>query len=209
MPAERAVLFIDGSNFYHAARGVGVAAGNLDYRTLARRLILDRELHRHSVLRGEGVRRHSPHRIAEQVSGQATFPRYRDHVGPNRADHADAGQQSPSRRRLKPLLAIIREESNHPVLAKLEALVETRFPRYTEKRVDVSIAVDMVRMAYEGMYDVAYLLSADSDLVPAVEAVRSRGKKVFAASPAFGHELEKVVDAFISLRRGWFSGLSL
>ena len=44
MPAERAVLFIDGSNFYHAARGVGVAAGNLDYRTLARRLILDREL---------------------------------------------------------------------------------------------------------------------------------------------------------------------
>ena len=116
---------------------------------------------------------------------------------------------NPPGSRLKPLLAIIREESNHPVLAKLEALVETSFPRYTEKRVDVSIAVDMVRMAYEGMYDVAYLLSADSDLVPAVEAVRSRGKKVFAASPTFGHELEKVVDAFISLRRGWFSGLSL
>ena len=115
MSAERAVLFIDGSNFYHAARGVGVAAGNLDYRTLARRLILDREL--------TGI-------------------------------------------------------------------------RYYAGRV-------------QGMYDVAYLLSADSDLVPAVEVVRSRGKKVFAASPAFGHELEKVVDAFISLRRGWFSGLSL
>ena len=208
MSAERAVLFIDGSNFYHAARGVGVAAGNLDYRTLARRLILDRELTgiRYYVGRVSG----DLHRIASQSKFLDRLRSQGVEITLGRIERTVlTPDRNPLARRLKPLLAIIREESSHPVLAELEALVETRFPRYTEKRVDVSIAVDMVRMAHEGMYDVAYLLSADSDLVPAVEAVRSRGKKVFAASPAFGHELEKVVDAFISLRRGWFSGLSL
>lgn len=208
MSAERAVLFIDGSNFYHAARGVGVAAGNLDYRTLARRLILDRELTgiRYYVGRVSG----DIHRIASQRKFLDRLHSQGVEITLGRIERTMlTPDRNPLARRLKPLLTIIREESSHPVLAKLEALVETRFPRYTEKRVDVSIAVDMVRMAYEGMYDVAYLLSADSDLVPAVEVVRSRGKKVFAASPAFGHELEKVVDAFISLRRGWFSGLSL
>ena len=208
MSAERAILFIDGSNFYHATRGVGVAAGNLDYRSLARRLILDREL--------TGIRYYAGrvsgdiHRIASQSKFLDRLRSQGIEITLGRIERTMLTPDSnPLASRLKPLLAIIREESNHPVLAELEALVETRFPRYTEKRVDVSIAVDMVTMAYEGMYDVAYLLSADSDLVPAVEAVRSRGKKVFAASPAFGHELEKVVDAFISLRRGWFSGLSL
>ena len=86
-------------------------------------------------------------------------------------------------------------------------MCETRFPQYVEKRVDVSIAVDMVTMAYKREYDVAYLLSADGDYVPAVEAVKSEDRKVFAAFPAIGRELEKVVDTSIPLNREWFFGL--
>lgn len=82
-------------------------------------------------------------------------------------------------------------------------------PQYTEKRVDVSIAVDMVSMAYSGEYDVAFLLSADGDFVPAVQAVRNMDKKVFAASPAYGHELAQVVDSFITLRKDWFFSVSV
>lgn len=44
MAAERALLFIDGSNFYHHARDIGIATGSLDYRILARKLTLDRQL---------------------------------------------------------------------------------------------------------------------------------------------------------------------
>jgi uncharacterized LabA/DUF88 family protein len=51
-----------------------------------------------------------------------------------------------------------------------------------EKAVDVALAVDMVRMADRNEYDVAYLLAADGDYTPAVEAVMGAGKKVFAAS---------------------------
>ena len=44
MTAERAILFIDGSNFYHATRDIGIAAGDLDYRALAHKLVLSREI---------------------------------------------------------------------------------------------------------------------------------------------------------------------
>lgn len=40
-----------------------------------------------------------------------------------------------------------------------------------EKGIDVQIAVDFVRMAIEGEYDVGVLFSADTDLLPALEAV--------------------------------------
>jgi uncharacterized LabA/DUF88 family protein len=40
-----------------------------------------------------------------------------------------------------------------------------------EKGVDVQLAVDFVRLAIEGTYDVAALASADTDLLPALEFV--------------------------------------
>lgn len=43
MALDRAVLFIDGSNFYHAARHIGIATGELDYQKLADKLIMNRQ----------------------------------------------------------------------------------------------------------------------------------------------------------------------
>ena len=99
MTREQAILFIDGSNFYHSARSIGIATGGLNYPAMAHKLVLDRN-------------------------------------------------------------------------------------------------------------DVAYLLSADGDFVPVVEAVRLRRKKVFVASPVVGYELKRAADAFILLKSEWFSGLS-
>lgn len=45
--------------------------------------------------------------------------------------------------------------------------------RPREKGIDVKIAVDMVTMAMQGHFDVGVLFSADTDLMPAVEAVQS------------------------------------
>lgn len=49
---------------------------------------------------------------------------------------------------------------------------------YHEKGVDVRLAVEMIRFARENKYDIAYLLSSDTDLVAAVEEVCASGKKV-------------------------------
>jgi uncharacterized LabA/DUF88 family protein len=60
----------------------------------------------------------------------------------------------------------------------LGELIQHSDKSYHEKGVDVRIAVEMIRMARRDKYDTAYLLSSDTDLVPAVEEVISIGKKV-------------------------------
>ncbi|HPW56138.1 MAG: NYN domain-containing protein [Thermoanaerobaculaceae bacterium] len=56
--------------------------------------------------------------------------------------------------------------------------------QWYEKGVDVKIATDLVAMAYAGKYDVAILVSGDSDLVPAVREVRFLGRVVENAMPS-------------------------
>jgi len=54
-----------------------------------------------------------------------------------------------------------------------------------EKMTDVNIAVEILKDAYQNKFDVALLISADSDLLPPVKAVRELfpGKRVVVASP--------------------------
>jgi uncharacterized LabA/DUF88 family protein len=72
-----------------------------------------------------------------------------------------------------------------------------------EKEVDVMLAVDMVRMAERNEYDVAYLLTADGDYAPAVEAVSSSGKTVFAVSLTPAARLASVAHGLIRINREW------
>lgn len=51
------------------------------------------------------------------------------------------------------------------------------YKKHREKGVDVRIAIDLICLAQEKMYDVAILLSGDSDLAPAVERVVQKEKK--------------------------------
>jgi len=54
-----------------------------------------------------------------------------------------------------------------------------------EKMTDVNVAVEILKDAYQNKFDVALLISADSDLVPPVKAVRELfpEKRVVVASP--------------------------
>lgn len=51
-------------------------------------------------------------------------------------------------------------------------------PNFDEKAVDVKLAISLVMMARNNNYDIAYLITADSDLAPAVDMVKQIGKKV-------------------------------
>ena len=75
-----------------------------------------------------------------------------------------------------------------------------------EKAVDVMIVVDLVVMAERNGFDDAYLLSADGDFTPAVEHVRSHGKRVYAVSASSGARLAAAVNSFIRIRASsWFA----
>lgn len=49
---------------------------------------------------------------------------------------------------------------------------------YIVKEDDIHMAVDMVKGAYENLYDNAIVVSGDGDFVPAVKAVREQNKSV-------------------------------
>ena len=59
-----------------------------------------------------------------------------------------------------------------------------------EKGVDVAIATDMIKLAWEDSYDWAVLVSSDRDFIPAVEFLGGKGRKVLHAGfPPRGSEL--------------------
>lgn len=56
-------------------------------------------------------------------------------------------------------------------------------PVFEEKVTDVNIAVHLLEDAYHDRYDQAMVLSADADLVPAVQAAKRAGKEVILVLP--------------------------
>ena len=47
-----------------------------------------------------------------------------------------------------------------------------------EKGIDTALVTDMIRLAWEGAYDVGIVVSSDRDLVPVVEFLDSKGRKI-------------------------------
>ena len=74
--------------------------------------------------------------------------------------------------------------------------------RIREKGTDVKIAVDLIVGAVDDLYDVAVLVSSDTDLIPAVRYIKYRGKKLeyvgFSHAPSLG--MQKHANLSILLR---------
>lgn len=76
-----------------------------------------------------------------------------------------------------------------------------------EKGVDTAIVTDMIRLAWEDAYDIAVLVSSDSDFIPAIQFLDQRGRKVIQAGfPRTGQHLKGPCWANFDLfeRRGEF-----
>ena len=206
---ERAVLFIDGNNWYHGLRGIGLTdLGRLDYAMISRKLI-------GPARRWEGTRYYigqvNQAEAAAQYAAQrrflaelaATDARITHHLGrlETRVVENEAAEE------LLKLLNSLPARIDPRIYKDLFALAHRhrRVVVKVEKAVDVQIAVDMVSLARQGVYDAAYLLSADGDLTPAVQEVRGLGKKVYIAAPNRGAQLAAAANAFIRVDLSWFS----
>jgi uncharacterized LabA/DUF88 family protein len=51
-------------------------------------------------------------------------------------------------------------------------LCHKEFWSYVEKETDVNIAIKLFQLSIKGAYEKAYVISGDSDLIPAIEAVK-------------------------------------
>ena len=133
MSAERAILFIDGSNFYHAAREIRIATGDLDYQKLADKLIMNRQLAgvRYYVgqVSGNLSRRSSQQKFLCRIQGQGvtvvTGRIERRMVRPD---------DNPLIGKLKGVVAAHKADLRGSALDELEALCKMSVPQYTNPR---------------------------------------------------------------------------
>ena len=74
---------------------------------------------------------------------------------------------------------------------------------YEAKEDDIHLAVDMVKLAYNDAYDTAILVSSDGDFVPAVQAVKEKGKNVenIGFENKFSYHLQQTCDKFSKLKK--------
>lgn len=204
---DRAVLFIDGNNWYHTLKDARVGdLGRLDYGKISQKLVGPRDWIATRYYIGRVPQAGNQTLYAEQRrflgSLTATDSRISTHLG--RLELRPVND--PAATELKSYLANLTTRIDQQVFHDLMRIADNHrhATALVEKAVDVMIAVDMAVMAERDEYDAAYLLSADGDFTPAVEAVRSHAKKVYAVSLSTGAKLASAANSFIRLRPDWF-----
>ena len=58
---------------------------------------------------------------------------------------------------------------------------ENKVTATVEKGIDTALATDMIRLAWEDAFDIGLIVSSDSDFVPVVQFLDSRGHKMIQA----------------------------
>ncbi|HEU4888210.1 MAG TPA: NYN domain-containing protein [Thermoanaerobaculia bacterium] len=205
--ADRALVFIDGNNWYHALGNAGVEdRARLDYRKISEKLLGPREWVGTRYYIGQVNQKYNAALYAQQRSFlanlESTDPRLSVHLG--RIEPRTTSNEAA--KELREYLGGLTARLDPTVFAELSAIAKRHEQAtvFVEKAVDVFLAVDVVSLAISDTYDAAYLLTADGDYTPAVDAVRKLGKKVYAACPSSGAQLAKTVNSFIHLQPSWF-----
>ena len=176
MRTERVIAYIDGFNLYHGLCDAQLASSRwLDLRSVCESLL---KPHQHLVLVRyfTSMVRNKP-RAAKRQSVYIDALRSRGGI------EIDFGH------RLSKTLTCSRCGFVHSTSV--------------EKKTDVNIAVRLLEDAYDDQFDVALLISADSDLAPPIEAVRRRfqDKTLLVAAPPerWSSELKRVAHAAVKI----------
>ena len=159
-PKPRAIVYIDGFNFYYGAVK-GTKYKWLDFSELCRRLLKDDEIVeiKYFTARVSGYQK----QMRQMALWQAlkTLPR------------------------LTIVPGHFKSKSVECTHGACSFVGDRHFPTFEEKHTDVNIAVAMLDDAYQDRCDRLVLFSGDSDLVPAIKLVRLRfpAKKVIVYAP--------------------------
>lgn len=147
----KAMVFIDGSNFYFKLKSL-TAHFNPSFPLL-----------------------HFPFaRFAQWLTEGNTLMGVRYYIGALKRQRGNEKSEKLYADQQK-LLASLQQQKITTILGHI---IQHPDRSFHEKGVDVRLAVEMIRFARENHYDIAYLISSDTDLVPAVEEVKSFGRKV-------------------------------
>jgi uncharacterized LabA/DUF88 family protein len=177
-PMARVAFFIDGFNVYHSLKENPSYHRYLwlDYRTLAERFT----------------------RRADRLSEVHYFTAY-------------ATWKPHSMKRHRMLVGALESRAVNIVMGKFKKkdmyckVCRASFKVREEKQTDVNIAVSLLKEALLDHYDTAVLLTNDTDLIPAIQAVKEAfpGKKIGVLFPIdrWATELKDVCDFWRKIER--------
>ncbi len=205
---ERAVVFVDGNNWYFALKEAGlIGVAWLNYAKVSTKLIGAREWKATRYYTGQVRQTGDVTLYAKQRKYMAWLCARDSRISVHYGRLEERPVRNELAKQLKHYLGSLPTRIDTAVYQDLIALAQRHETAkvVVEKAVDVMLAVDLVRMAVQDDYDVAYILSADGDYTPAAKAAKEAGKKVFAASINPGAELAKEVYRSIPLKRDWFN----
>jgi len=146
---ERAIVLIDGSNLYNGLKDCYPPIERLDLEPFCKNIIQDRSL--------EGI-----------YYADSNFLQHfgRPKYYPEQKKNYDLQQKYFSHIRL--IKGLYFRKGYYKVWDG----------KAIEKKVDVYLATDLLDLCFRDKFDVAYLVSGDADLCPAVEIVVREGKRV-------------------------------
>lgn len=189
---ERVMIFIDGSNFYYGLKG-NRCSTRIDFLELSQFLTgSNRKLIRTYYYNAAYKQNDNPQKYIEQ---QKFFTRLRN----------TSYLTLKLGRLVKHVTRIdrnwLREEFGDETTDKVVEFFGEKIISYIEKGVDIQIASDMLKLAYNDAYDTAILISGDGDFVAAVEGVKDLGKHVENAyfKKGCSNYLSETCDKFILL----------
>lgn len=146
---QKAFVFIDGSNFYFKLKELRSA-------NKGKYSLLDFHFRKFS----------------EWLAGNNTLIEIRYYVGAVKRQSNNKKSEEMFANQQK----LFRRLQKQNIVITVGQLIRHPDKTYHEKGVDVRLSVEMIRFARQDRYGIAYLVSSDTDLVPAVEEVQAFGK---------------------------------
>jgi uncharacterized LabA/DUF88 family protein len=183
--AQKTLFLFDGPNFYKNLKSAKIDRGHLNYHKLAENLAMGRSI-------VEVMFFTSPvDRITDTVNYQKQqkfFESLKKTGVTLRTGNLVTRNIACRNCKANPIVCKI---CNTPLIVK------------NEKSVDVQITMEMLIRCMNNDYDILYLASCDSDLVPAIQFVRKTGKQVFLLLPhgAKGYAVSEVCNITIPINQ--------
>lgn len=169
--SDRAVVFIDGNNWFHGLRHAGVDdRSQLCYKKISEKLLGPREWLGTRYYIGQVDPRSNSALYAQQRSFLASLTSTDDRISFHLGRIEPRQSNNEAANELRRYLGTLTTKIDPNVFAELNEIAKRHCDAivYVEKAVDVFLAVDLVTMAVRDEYDSAYVLSADGDYTPAV-----------------------------------------
>lgn len=185
---NRVSVYIDGANFYLTAlKPLGIKDVNFDYEKLVSVLVDGRNIS-HFGKRfyiGTVSEKEGDINSKAAVSRQtALFSRLRNEEWEIRT--------SIHKKKIETILVDDKVEDYEKFQSM--GISSFTFEKYREKGIDVKLATDLIVGAIDDQYDIAVIVSSDTDLIPAIDWVRSRGKRVEYVGFSIPHPINPKKD---------------